>query len=284
MKRMVITVSVLLALVMVLAGCGQSEFSMVINEDNTGVITAGGAPGDTLTAGSIILEEEETFYIEPALEGGAEINIKLIPSTNAGIDAEAEDLMESVDPKNAVLDVDINGTGPTECGLAPGEYMICATVVKGGTGTVLLRVGRASSPWTLAPSGEEAAAGAGLDKFEVPDGVETSLGPVVPLSFGYQDGVAEADLSTAAVEMRTRKGNAEMYPDVSFDENDYQYEWSRNIGDIAVKCYGNRDGEATKTVWTAGDYSYALLAYGAGGDDDYGLSVEDLDALVEKIK
>ena len=284
MKKIAITVSVLLALVMMLAGCGQSEFSMVINEDNTGVITAGGAPGDTLTAGSIILEEEDTLYIEPALEGGAEINIKLIPSTNAGIDAEAEDLMESVDPKNAVLDVDINGTGPTECGLAPGEYMVCATVVKGGTGTVLLRVGRAPSPWTLAPTGKDAAAGAGMDKFEVPDGVETSLGLIVPLSFGYQDGVAEADISAAAVEMRARKGLTELYPDVSFDENDYEYEWSRDIGDITVKCFGNRDGEATKTVWTDGDYSYALLAYGAGGDDDYGLSVEDLDALVEKIK
>ena len=50
MKRLAITVTVLLALALTLAGCGQSEFSMVINEDNTGVIIAGGAPGDTLTA------------------------------------------------------------------------------------------------------------------------------------------------------------------------------------------------------------------------------------------
>ena len=119
---------------------------------------------------------------------------------------------------------------------------------------------------------------------KVPDGVETSLGVVTPLSFGYQEGVAEADISAAAVEMRVRKGLKSVYEDVSFDDNDYQYEWSRDIGGTIVKCYGNRDGEATKTVWTDGDYVYALLAYGAGGDDDYGLPVEDLDALVEKIK
>ena len=88
-----------------------------------------------------------------------------------------------------------------------------------------------------------------MDKFEVPDGVETSLGQIVPLSFGYQDGVVEADISAAAVEMRARKGLTELYPDVSFDENDYEYEWSRDIGDVTVKCFGNRDGEATKTVW-----------------------------------
>ena len=84
--------------------------------------------------------------------------------------------------------------------------------------------------------------------------------------------------------MRARKGLTSVYEDVSFDENAYNYEWSREIGSTVVKCYGNRDGEATKTVWKAGDYSYALLAYGAGGDDDYGLPAEDLDALVEAIK
>lgn len=51
-----------------------------------------------------------------------------------------------------------------------------------------------------------------------------------------------------------------------------------------VKCFGNREGEATKTIWTAGDYNYAVVAYGAGGDDDFGLSAEDVVTMVNAVK
>jgi hypothetical protein len=51
-----------------------------------------------------------------------------------------------------------------------------------------------------------------------------------------------------------------------------------------VQCFGNREGEATKTIWTDGEYNYAVLAYGAGGDDDYGLSPEDVAIMVNALK
>ena len=242
MKRIALLVlMVALGAVLVLGGCGSSEFSLVVDVDNTAVITlADSDEGDTGTAGTITLEEGDTLYIEPALEDGGTVNIKFIPAPDEGEDAAVEDLMDSVDPANAVMDVDVESSEAVECGLPAGDYVICATVTGKGSGTILIRVGEKANPWTAAATAEEAAAGAGLDVFEVPDGVNTGLGPVAPLSFGYREGVAEADISAGAVEMRARKGLTSVYEDVSFDENAYNYEWSREIGSTVVKCCGNR--------------------------------------------
>lgn len=285
MKKIILALTLVFAAALVVAGCGTtSEFSLVVGDESHAVLTADNAEdGDFAMAGSLTIGEDDILYIEPGLDEGT-INIKLIPDSAIDQEADAEDVQASMDPEKAQLDLDVEGTEPIECGLPAGEYTIFATVVKGGSGSIVFRVGEQNEPWTQAATAEEAAKGAGLDRFEVPDGVQTSLGPVAPLSFGYQEGVAEADISAAAVEMRARKGLKASYEDVSFDENEYKYEWSRDIGGTIVKCYGNRDGEATKTVWSDDTYSYALLAYGAGGDDDYGLPAEDLDGLVEAIK
>ena len=56
------------------------------------------------------------------------------------------------------------------------------------------------------------------------------------------------------------------------------------MGGVDVTCSGNREGEATKTIWTAGDYSFCILVQGLGGDDDYGLGADDLAILVGGIQ
>ena len=99
------------------------------------------------------------------------------------------------------------------------------------------------------------------------------------------EGVAEARYGIAAVDLIVRKGLASIDEgDISFDNKEYALQWTETIGDTEVKCFGNREGAATKTVWRDGDYSYAVLAYGAGGDDDFGLSADDLKIIVSQIK
>jgi hypothetical protein len=110
------------------------------------------------------------------------------------------------------------------------------------------------------------------------------MGTVVPLSYSYIDGVADADISVDNVDLHFRKGLASEYDDVSFEKTIYFHDWTREVGGTPVKCYGNRDGEATKTVWTDGKYVYALLVNGAGEDEDYGLLVPDVEALVDAVK
>lgn len=142
-----------------------------------------------------------------------------------------------------------------------------------------------ANPWQSADSAEAAAEGAGLDGFSIAD-MEISLGKVEPEEYRYMDGIAEAHIPIAAVEMTIRKGlaSAAENGDISGDYNSYENEWTQNIKGLEVKCSGNREGEATKTIWMVDDVCYSITAYGAGGDDDYGLSADDLNSLINGIQ
>lgn len=143
------------------------------------------------------------------------------------------------------------------------------------------------NPWSDVDSAEEAAKGAGLDEFVVPEGLEISLGTVEVAQYRCMEGIADAETPIAAVDMTIRKGKKDLEiaeGDISGDYGEYKYDWNMTIGDVEVKCFGNREGEATKTIWSNGEYDYAILAFGAGGDDDFGLNTDDLTALVSGIR
>ena len=144
-----------------------------------------------------------------------------------------------------------------------------------------------TNPWSVADSAEAAAEGAGIDGFTVPEDVEISLGKVSVTEYRYMDGMAEAYVMFPAVDMTIRKGSPELEAsegDISGDYNEYANEWTEYIGGMEVKCFGNREGEATKTIWSDGTYDYSITAYGMGGDTDYGLSSDDLEALINGIQ
>lgn len=142
-----------------------------------------------------------------------------------------------------------------------------------------------ANPWTTVDSAQAAAEGAGLDGFDIAE-MEISLGPVVPEEYRCMDGIAEANIPVGAVEMTIRKGlaSASEDGDISGDYNSYNNEWTQNIKGLEVKCYGNREGESTKTIWMVDDTCYSITAYGAGGDDDFGLSPDDLNSLINGIQ
>ena len=142
------------------------------------------------------------------------------------------------------------------------------------------------NPWSDVDSAEAAAEGAGIDLFEPAEGVEISLGKVEVEQYRCMDGIAEARIPIAAVEMTIRKGkmSAATDGDISGDYGEYAHEWTQNIKGLEVKCFGNRKGESTRTIWTVDDYAYSIVAYGAGGDDDYGLNADDLNSLINAIQ
>lgn len=145
-----------------------------------------------------------------------------------------------------------------------------------------------ANPWQSAASAEEAAKGAGIDSFEVPAGKDISLGTINVMEYRYMDGLAEASIPIAAVDMTIRKGKALAEGvgggDISGDYNEYKYDWTEDVDGTEVHCFGNNEGEATKTIWQSGDYYYSITAFGAGGDTDFGLSIEDVSNLVRGIK
>lgn len=145
----------------------------------------------------------------------------------------------------------------------------------------------AVNPWHKADSLAEAAEKAGLDGFEVPEGTEISLGNLNAELYQYMDGIAEIRIPVAAVEMTMRKGRADAAAepgDISGDYTEYAHSWTQNVKGLEISCFGNREGEATKTIWQSGDYCYSILAQGAGGDDDFGLSADDISTLVNGIQ
>ncbi len=145
-----------------------------------------------------------------------------------------------------------------------------------------------ANPWSDVDSAEAAAEGAGLDTFMVPDGeAEISLGEVKVDQYRCMKGMAEAVVEFPAVEMTIRKGDksGEMAEgDISGDYSEYKYDWTQNIKGLEVKCFGNRDGEATKTIWSVDDMDYSITVQGLGGDEDYGLPADDLNSLINGIQ
>lgn len=145
-----------------------------------------------------------------------------------------------------------------------------------------------ANPWSDVDSAEAAAEGAGLDTFMVPDGeAEISLGEVKVTQYRCMKGMAEAVVEFPAVEMTIRKGDksGEMAEgDISGDYSEYKYDWTQNIKGLEVKCFGNRDGEATKTIWSVDDMDYSITVLGLGGDEDYGLPADDLNSLINGIQ
>ena len=144
-----------------------------------------------------------------------------------------------------------------------------------------------ANPWSTVDSLEAAAEGAGIDAFTLADGMEISLGPVKPTEYRCMDGLAEVYVLFPAVDMTIRKGKSELAGeggDISGDYNQYKHSWTQNVKGLEVNCYGNRKGEATKTIWQVDDYCYSITAYGLGGDDDYGLSEDDINTIINGIQ
>ena len=100
------------------------------------------------------------------------------------------------------------------------------------------------------------------------------------------DGLAETTVEFPAVEMTIRKGKSDVATegDISGDYNTYANEWTQNVKGLELKCFGNREGDATKTIWTVDDYCYSITVQGLGGDEDYGLSPDDLNSLINGIQ
>ena len=284
MKKTLVMLVTVLAMLLVLAGCNKTVMSGEMAEDGKSyVVTCDKASeNDFMMGGSLIIEEGETIHVDSALEGDGKLAFTLI-STAEGEDMSAEELEELTESEGS-YEFSITGNDSMECGVDPGDYYIKVVAVSKATGTCTITVApseQIANPWTDVATAEEAAKGAGLDGFSL-EGGEISLGPVEVTTYRYMDGIAEAAVEFPAVSMTVRKGTGS--DDISGDYNEYANEWTQNIKGLEVTCYGNREGEATKTIWTSGDYSYSITAYGLGGDTDYGLSADDLNTIINGLQ
>ena len=289
----VIFAAALTAFAMLMAGCGKVEttssaMSMDMSDEKNAVITLDKASKDLAsTSGTFVVDDGEQLMVEPALEGDGKIQVSFLAAPDEGIDQ-----VPDVDG-DSVLDLDVEGTDTFYCSIDPGSYMLKVVVVNESTGTVSIRTEPEEideyALFSKVASAEEAAKGAGLDKFVLPMDAQTDLGNVADskdwMNFRYMDGFAQADFPMGAADLVVRKGLSSIdNGDVSGDYMEYAYEWTQDVNGTEAKCWGNREGAAMKTIWTKGDYSYSITARGAGGEDDFGLSANDVAVWVSGIE
>ena len=271
------------------AGSGKSSITMDFSDEKAGIIEFNKAAADDFVMGGMIVADEgEAFEFASDLNDDGQVLISMyaVPENQS-----MEELPETGDSKYEMM---IRGKAVQSCTVEPGEYNLKITVQKKATGTINLNVipaegafDEAHRNWFETSTAEEAAKGAGLDKLVDLNGTKTTLGvlgEMGEIKYRYMDGVAQIFCPAAAVEMSVVKG---VVPsgngDLSFDNNTYQFQWVQVVDGQEVTCSGNREGEATKTIWTDGTYNYAITAYGAGGDDDFGLSAEDVETMVKAV-
>ncbi|MBR0405399.1 MAG: hypothetical protein IJI68_09415 [Eggerthellaceae bacterium] len=153
-----------------------------------------------------------------------------------------------------------------------------------------------SLKWTEAKTAEEAAKGAGLDEFIVPEpGTKISLGELNKWSFCYAEDRAEADGGAAAAEIVIRKsiGNGDNTQELSevtggwadLKGMTYANEWNVSMDGTDVRCYGNEKGKVSKAIWAEDKYSYSILVLGQGDNwQDFGIDEDDIAVLVKGTK
>ena len=143
-----------------------------------------------------------------------------------------------------------------------------------------------ANPWSDVESAEEAAKGAGIDSFVIAEDPGIDLGENFERTYRCMDGIAEARLEYPASALTVRKGT-DTYAeegDISGDYTEYANTWTQDVNGIEVTCFGNREGDASKSIWTVGDMHFSIVAEGLGGDEDFGLNAERLTAMVSSIQ
>ena len=143
-----------------------------------------------------------------------------------------------------------------------------------------------ANPWSEVQTAEDAAEGAGVGYFLLPEnGTEMDGGRVDWSGFQYMEHLAEADGYIGTAELTVRKGLKQESDDVSGDYTEYLFEWEQEAGDFTARCFGNEEGKMMKAVWLSDNFSYSIMVRGQGDIyDTYGIGEEDVVALISAIQ
>ncbi len=136
-----------------------------------------------------------------------------------------------------------------------------------------------ANPWSEAASAAEAAQGAGLDGFTIPE--VFSCFPGEPTAaFLYMDGMAEAILDAGDDHLLLRKGTGSA--DISGDYNMYPEERDINWKGLAIHCRGD-EGMVRTAWWSFGGNAFSL-SFNTDDTTLPGLTDDQVTSLVNQIQ
>lgn len=137
--------------------------------------------------------------------------------------------------------------------------------------------------WVEVKTADEAAAGAGFDKFGVVDKFTVGDLEFKDPSFAYAGGVAQATYETPATAIFIRKGVGSYSTPLSDRHLDtFAAKWFKVFEGIEITCYGPSRGAITVATWTDGFKSYALTYQGLGGEE-MSMDSDELAVIVKGI-
>ena len=307
-KTKLLTAVAAAVMALTLAACSSSSESYslsfnILNNKEGEVVIENADKDSAVSSGALEVGEGEEILITSELEKG-----KVLIQIQKSAEADTEDTNDLEPPTfdHADYEIEVEASDIAHCVPVPGEYDVNVVMQDKTSGKISMQVqpleggsetdetaeaagaDGEQTNWIEAATAEEAVQGAGIDAVADMNGTVISLGELGTMgdvTYKYMDGAVQVSCPAAAVEMFVIKAKAStVNGDASFDAAEYAHEWTQDVDGQEVTCFGNREGEATKTIWTAGDYSYAVLAYGAGGDDDYGLGAEDVAIMVNAVK
>ena len=135
--------------------------------------------------------------------------------------------------------------------------------------------------WNEVNSAEEAAKGAGFEKFGVVTKFKLGDLEFAEPKFAYAGGVAQATYETPATMVYFRKA-VDNYTTPLSDRklDEFPARWNKVYEGTDVTCYGPAKGAVTVATWTDGVKSYAVTFQGLGGDE-MSMDSDELASLVK---
>lgn len=135
-KSIAFVFAALLVMAMFMTSCGKSEFACTGIEEKTMTVHAVNAGTDMeFTTGQLVVTDDEGFTFESALESGA-VQFDFIPASTADEDADPEEIIGGESVLTMIIGVDDTSTAE----IAPGTYMVKASVAEKATGDVTITV------------------------------------------------------------------------------------------------------------------------------------------------
>ena len=136
------------------------------------------------------------------------------------------------------------------------------------------------NPWSEAADAEEAAQGAGLDSFMVPEALFCFPNGFEGPAFQYTKGLAQAQYQDGQNRLVLRKGLGE--EDISGDYTAYPETWEINWKGLSIQCSG-AEGKVGLARWSVDGCSFSLGWYALEGEST-GLSEEEVCSLVNQVQ
>ena len=100
--------------------------------------------------------------------------------------------------------------------------------------------------------------------------------------FTSMDNVAEAHYDGGDVSISIRKGEGVPIDELSADLNEYNFEWTQNVGNITITCHGYEEGLANFLEWEYKDCSYDVWCISTK-EGNIGMTSEEVAAMVAAI-